>query len=1376
MFSNTAYQFIPLLGTEFSHRRQYTKIPMCFQRRRTMWRQFKAEKNVKPVKHKHSPLSMRKGGIFGTPQAAFIVVSLLFLGCDLLNNKPEIDLETAMDAEVAWANAERLTVTVEYSSDWGYSPQRGTGKAGDTRLGFAFTVEFTPAAEYGFERWIAVRNGDYNTANPGATDISKDLNGNGVHIAESRNDTGAYIASVTISIAEGITLIPLCTDRPRIRESNPPLTTSPNPFPYDQKISLWFNMPISTVQLGQEGSIRISAVRTSGINDVGDISSYFAASLEEDNTRLDLTVIDDISRPATDLGQLVITVTAGPGIVSRRRDGGAGLPMVSAQALTYITGSEAGQKVYEAGNVQAARAAGGPYFQNSGTDWRDYGIDRRFNKTDKKTAYIKFTAQNPAGELRPPNRFTVVERLYLDLGGFPLSGSSEKQYALGNSELNQSGSSYTITHELQTASSGIIQLIILPWLDDASGYDAADPLNALVTTPPQYVTVVLDSAAPGLNNPGASLSGYASEAGGLYTYGENSSLTLTVGRMGYLSDNAAEGGIGDGEATGKPWTKDRLADLKWRAVFESGSNSKRHESAWQGAAGNTYTVATGTLFNGSTLDTETPYELKLQFADRMGNVSGLQGTGLRVEYSNQAAMIANFGDLAAFRNMVNSSGIPSGKEYILTADITLTEAWIPIGTNANAFRGTFYGNGHTITVGSGFSNAAHTGIFGYTGGSAVIRDLAVAYSSNVTVGSSATNIGGIVGYAGGTTAIRNCVVSAAGGVTLQKNGTSAALGGMAGYMEPGAVIVNSSSSLNVRLDSSTGEAWAGGAVGRIAAGGNGLVANIEGVSVSGNVSLVKTGNARMHVGGVVGASENSGWIKNVSFSGIVGASTSSAVQSANALGGIAGSASGTSFDGCVFTGTIRTPVNGGVFVAAGGTDNETRIGGIVGYYTTGGVSNPRMQNSTASGTFDITHNGSGTLSLGGVVGLANNKTDTVVEAGNKIEIKNCRYEHGNIILERNKLEHNRYDQIGGFAGKIDPCDINNCGSLAGRIRVTGRSSNYAGSLWAGGFVSEIRTGSSVTNCYSASPVEAYNYSTAGRTDHRGMAVGGFVALVQFGGIINNCYASGDLSAYAAGDRLAAGGFAGRADRFDQTAGNIIRSCYAAGDVHATSDRFTASTDLTWIDFAAGGFAGISIGTEISDCYALGDVLVEGGSAAIPVYAGGLSGYLADASNPGFTPLTNPGSIETSFAVGSVRAQSAEAAKVYAGGIVGYAASGALQKNVARGALIQAKSDDATNRKAGRVYGEKSSTPPVINSNYGLKTMTTGTCGYYDTVSPSIPSSDIGLADMHGADVVNNTSSGGIRTSSFWITTLGFNIVSWNFSDVGYRGYPYLSWQ
>jgi hypothetical protein len=1072
---------------------------------------------------------MRKGGIFETVQAALIVASLLFLGCDLLNNKPEIDLETAMDAEIAWANAARLTVTVEYSSDWGYSPQRGTGKAGDTRLGFAFTVEFTPAAEYGFERWIAVRNGDYNAANPGATDLSKDLNGNGVHITEDMSDTGAYIASVTISITEGITLIPLCTDRPKVRESNPPLTASPNPFPYDQKISLWFNMPIRDVQLGQEGSIRINAVRTSGINDMGDISPYFAASLEEDNTRVDLTVIDDISHPATDLGQLVITVTAGPGIESRRGDGGAGLPMVSAQSLTYITGSEAGQKVYESRNVQAARAAGGTYFQNSGIDWRDYTTDRRFNKTDKKTAYIKFTAQNPADELRPPDSFIVVERLYLDLGGFPLSGSVERGYRLTDPELSQTGSWYTIAHELQTASSGIIQLIILPWLDDASGYDAADPMNALAAVPPQYVTVVLDNAAPGLNNPQALLTGHASEAGGLYTYGENSSLTLTVGRMAYLSDNAAEGGIADGEATGKPWTKDRLGDLQWRVVFESGSNSKRYESGWQNAAGNTYTVTnTQTLFNGTTLDTETAYEVKLQFKDRMGNVSALQSTGLRAEYSSRASMIANLGDLEAFRNMVNGGGVTAGKEYVLTDDILNVTNWTPIGTNANRFKGTFYGNGHRITI-TGITAAADMGLFGVVEGGTV-QDVTVQYSGNVNP-TGAFRFGGITGTAQGNARFENVQVS--GSVTLGGSGSTAYAGGLAGLMSGTARITNAYSSLNLTVNTNPGTSnslYVGGAAGSMGRPANGDAVTVEEVSIAGNITVGSqaspvnaSGTANSTVGLFVGGL--SGFIR----------------------GSGAGASNATLLDLEYRQGNIRVWSGDGVTILGGA------IGKNYGYAAITGC-------SSLAGSFIIDKNSADVSQyyVGGFLGdFYQTGTMSNCYSDNQIVISGVSGFTGGVVG-------------GGFAGRINAgVSVSYCYAL-GDVSATG----YA-AVYTGGFAGIINNGSSASYCYSAGDVYAYGKEV----NVSGPYAGGFTGSAYD---LTDCYALGNVFVDRSAGGLSvlyAGALVGMFNGL--SGGNqTVEHCFAAGSVIAQRDSNGG--------IGAGGLAGyISSNSTLKNSAALG---------------------------------------------------------------------------------------------------------------------------------------------------------------------------------------------
>jgi hypothetical protein len=91
--------------------------------------------------------------------ALFLTVVFIGLaGCDLLN-KPETDMGDLIDEAVAWANAARLTVSVDYIGEWGGSnPVRGTiTPAMDIRKGYEFEIEFTPNAAYSFQGWRAYK-------------------------------------------------------------------------------------------------------------------------------------------------------------------------------------------------------------------------------------------------------------------------------------------------------------------------------------------------------------------------------------------------------------------------------------------------------------------------------------------------------------------------------------------------------------------------------------------------------------------------------------------------------------------------------------------------------------------------------------------------------------------------------------------------------------------------------------------------------------------------------------------------------------------------------------------------------------------------------------------------------------------------------------------------------------------------------------------------------------------------------------------------------------------------------------------------------------------------------------------------------------------
>lgn len=136
--------------------------------------------------------------------------------------------------------------------------------------------------------------------------------------------------------------------------------------------------------------------------------------------------------------------------------------------------------------------------------------------------------------------------------------------------------------------------------------------------------------------------------------------------------------------------------------------------------------------------------------------------------------ISSEAELKDFRNKVNA-----GEKNLcakLTKDITLSEDWTPISSNAQypseAFSGTFDGNGHTIKGLRINASTAYQGFFAYTNG-ATIKNLTIDGS----VTSSENYVGGIVGNAPNTT-IQNCLFS--GSVTTTKN-KGAYVGGIAGY-------------------------------------------------------------------------------------------------------------------------------------------------------------------------------------------------------------------------------------------------------------------------------------------------------------------------------------------------------------------------------------------------------------------------------------------------------------------------------------------------------------------------------------------------------------------------------------------------------------------
>lgn len=154
----------------------------------------------------------------------------------------------------------------------------------------------------------------------------------------------------------------------------------------------------------------------------------------------------------------------------------------------------------------------------------------------------------------------------------------------------------------------------------------------------------------------------------------------------------------------------------------------------------------------------------------------------------------------------------AGKTIRLTDDVDLNDSdcpiKIPLGTMEVPFRGTFDGQGYTITGVNLDSDTDFQGIFGYTDG-ATIKNLNVEGTKiKNTNTSSSTATGGLAGYTNNTL-ISNCHVT----YTEKIEAAYDNVGGLVGYAN-GTRIVNSSARAEVKAVHN----YAGGLVGIVRKG------------------------------------------------------------------------------------------------------------------------------------------------------------------------------------------------------------------------------------------------------------------------------------------------------------------------------------------------------------------------------------------------------------------------------------------------------------------------------------------------------------------------------------------------------------------------------
>lgn len=331
-------------------------------------------------------------------------------------------------------------------------------------------------------------------------------------------------------------------------------------------------------------------------------------------------------------------------------------------------------------------------------------------------------------------------------------------------------------------------------------------------------------------------------------------------------------------------------------------------------------------------------------ADNASPFAGGSGT------ADDPFTIATVDQLTAFRDSVNKGTDYEGQHIQLTADLSLSDPWTPIGAatrkssglvnGSTPFRGTFNGGGHRIsglTIAETQGTDYALGLFGALDGATVENLVLDDVSIDVPKSELA---GGLAGLAVGNATVREISVSG-------KVAGAAGIGGVVGRMTLSGTIDGCTNTASV---SATGIGNAGGIVGAAYYTTLSGAMNITGCANSGTV------NGSQGIGGIAGLSSafvgtctNSGAVtgENYSVGGIVGeqknygkishCTNSGAIANTSAKGyGTGGIVGWVRYDGAISAYPASADVTVMNNTNRGAVQGGNDAGGIVGTFYNGG--------------------------------------------------------------------------------------------------------------------------------------------------------------------------------------------------------------------------------------------------------------------------------------------------------------------------------------------------------------------------------------------------------------------------------------------------------
>jgi Listeria-Bacteroides repeat domain (List_Bact_rpt)./The GLUG motif. len=550
------------------------------------------------------------------------------------------------------------------------------------------------------------------------------------------------------------------------------------------------------------------------------------------------------------------------------------------------------------------------------------------------------------------------------------------------------------------------------------------------------------------------------------------------------------------------------------------------------------------------------YTLMVVIMTSVGSAWG-QWSGLGTE--DNPFLITNEDDLKALATNVNNrTSSYTGKYFKLTDDITLTDAWIPIGIHASgqsaikSFNGIFDGDDHTISGIKEVNDYEDIGLFGSVGdynNSGVIKNLKV--EGEISGINTGEDIGLLVAVLQNGT-IDNC--SSAGTITVNEEDRA---GGLVGRNYGS---ISNSTSTCIINSYNNNNFSAGGLVGSNYGG------TITDCKASGDVSA---NGSDYFIGGLVGSNLDNGSIINCSASGTV-----SSLNKSNYVGGLAGKNDDDgAIEGCFAYGNVSSEgigcyvgglvggnlsiisesfASGNVSVTSG---TLSYVGGLVGYNNGGTI---KKSNSSGS----VTTDNADTYRIGGLVGK-NDKTTSLIEncfvSGTVTTFGNGSHIGGLVGSSQSNIDTS--SAIGDVTASGSECHI---GGLVGDQN-DGKITNSFATGIVKANAEECRAGGLVG--YSREKI-SYCYATGATFANAKSYIGGLVGYSI--SEINDSYATGNVTMiYTAGGRI--GGLVGYGNDYCK-----IKNSYSTGIIPNGS-----GTSLY-----IGNFVGdISNSATITECYA-----------------------------------------------------------------------------------------------------------------------------------------------------------------------------------------------